>query len=289
MDISFNKVYLYENIRPVLVLGDTFCLCKDNGPMHKNRMKVHKGIDNKLVFKALGPDRAPVDISCGYQVYARVIDPTTKHVVSEVLCRTGPGKGIITAIFDSGELAPLQPGIYHLVLIQAQNFVANIEDYYIERPIFSDFDDNVAMELEVTQQAYKSPKNSIIIEPKDWTPDSLMPINGPRQLCYYSKSIPGGRIDNPIDAVHSFSTFTDNFTGVLEVWGTLEESPGPYLNDRTWFKIYPSTMSTDIEFLGYSGTQAWTFSANFMWLKFRYIPSAEVVDPGKLLKLIVRT
>lgn len=290
MDISFNKVYLYENIRPLLLLGDTFCLCKDNGPMHKHRLKAHKGIDNKLVFRALGPDRAPVDVSCGYQVFARLIDPATKLVVLETLARTGPGRGIITVLLDSSEIAPLHAGIYHFVLIQAQNFVANVEDYYIEKPLFVDFDDNIAMEIELTEQAYKGPKPSIILEPKDWTPDLLdNPAYGARRTCYYSKSIPGGRVNNAIDAVHTFSVNTERFTGIIEVFGSLEESPGPYLNDRTWFKIYPTTMSKDIEFYDYTGTQAWTFSANFMWLKFRYIPSVEVTDPGKVNRLIVRT
>lgn len=289
MDITFNKVYLYENIRQLLVVGDTFCLCKDNGPMHKNKMKAHKGIDNKLVFKALGPDRVPVDISCDHQVYARLIDPENRKVVLEKLCRIGPAKGVIVLELDSGDISNLHVGIYTLVLVRTQSFVSNVPDYYIEKPIFADFDNNVAMEVEITEQAYKAPKESAILTEKDWTPDLMMPINGPRIPCFYSKSIPGGRIENHIDAVHSFSAYTENFTGVLQIWGSLEESPGPYLNDRTWFKIYPSTMSTDIEYFGYTGTQAWTFGANFMWLKFRYIPSMDVVDPGKMVKLIVRT
>ena len=89
--------------------------------------------------------------------------------------------------------------------------------------------------------------------------------------------------------MHSFSTYTQNFTGILEIWGSLEETPDPYQSSARWFKIYPTSMSTDIEFIGYTGTQAWTFAANFMWLKFRYIPSTQVLDPGALLKLIVRT
>ena len=74
--------------------------------MHKHRIKAHKGIDNKLVFKALGPDRAPVDIACDHQIYARLIDPTSKLVVLETLATTGPARGIITVMLDSGDTAP---------------------------------------------------------------------------------------------------------------------------------------------------------------------------------------
>lgn len=257
--------------------------------MHKTLLKAHKGIDSKLIFKALGPDRAPVDISCNQQVYARIIDPENKKVVLEKLCRLGPAKGIITLELNSGDVAAIHSGIYNIVLVRTENFVSNVPDYYIEKPIFSDFDNNISMEIEITEQAYKTPKESVILTEQHWTPDLIMPVNGPRIPCFYSSSIHGARVENHRDSVHSFSVYTENFTGVLQVWGTLEESPGPQLNDKTWFKIYPSTMSTDIEYIGYTGTQAWTFSANFMWLKFRYIPSIEVADPGKLVKLIVRT
>jgi hypothetical protein len=149
--------------------------------------------------------------------------------------------------------------------------------------------DNVSLEIEITEQAFKSPLPSVTILPEDWTPDIIIPTFGPPTPCFYTSRIAGARLLNHIDSVHSFSTYTTNATGILEVFGTLEETPEPYLNDRRWCKIYPSTMSQDIEFIRYTGTSAWTFSANFMWLKFRYTPSLAVLDPGILRKLIVRT
>lgn len=289
MDINFHKVYLYDHVRQLTAIGDTFCPCKDNGPMTKNPIKAHKGIDNKVIFRALGPDRVPFDIACTDQVYARIIDPDNRMVVLEKLCRLGPAKGIITLELDSGDICDIHAGLYTMVLIRTENFVEGIPDYYIEKPLYSDINDNVAMEIEITEQAFKAPLPSVEIKPEDWTPDILMPTFGPPTPCFYSKRIPGARVLNHKESVHSFSTYTENFTGILEIWGTLEETPDPYLSSTRWFKIYPSTMSTDIEFIQYTGTQAWTFSANFMWLKFRYFPSTQVLDPGVLKKLIVRT
>lgn len=289
MDINFHKVYLYDHVRQLTAIGDTFCPCKDNGPMNKNPIKAHKGIDNKIIFRALGPDRVPFDIACTNQVYARIIDPDNRMVVLEKLCRLGPAKGIITLELDSGDICDIHAGLYTMVLIRTENFVDGIPDYYVEKPLYSDINDNVAMEIEITEQAFKTPLPSVEIKPEDWTPDILIPTFGPPTPCFYSKRIPGARVLNHKESVHSFSTYTENFTGILEIWGTLEETPDPYLSSTRWFKIYPSTMSTDIEFIQYTGTQAWTFSANFMWLKFRYFPSTQVLDPGVLKKLIVRT
>ena len=289
MDITFHKVYMYDHVRQLLAVGDTFCSCKDNGPMHNNPILAHKGIDNKIIFRALGPDRVPYDVSCGQQVYARIMDPDNRKIVLEKLCRLGPAKGIITLELDGGDIALVAPGIYTMVLIRTESFVAGVADYYVEKPLYSDMYDNVQMEIEITEQAFKAPLKSFTLEPKDWTPDLTVPTVGPVTPSFYSPRIPGGRVLNHINSVHSFSTYTQNFTGILEIWGSLEEAPDPYLSSTRWFKIYPTSMSRDIEFIGYTGTQAWTFSANFMWLKFRYIPSTQVLDPGIMLKLIART
>lgn len=286
---AYNKIYLYDHVRHLMVIDDTFCDCKDNAPMtNTTPIRAHKGIDNSIIFRALGPDRIPYDISCTQQVYARIIDPENRTIVLEKLCRLGPAKGIITLELDSGDLALVHAGLYEMVLIRTQDFVSNIPGYYIEKPLYSDFDSNIALEIEITEQAFKSPLPSITILPEDWTPDILISTNAAPAPCFYTSRLPGARVLNHINSVHSFSVCTENFFGRLEAWGSLEETPDPYLSSTRWFKIYPSTMSQDIEFIGYTGTTAYTFAADFMWLKFRYFPSQEVLDPGILKKLIVR-
>ena len=288
-DITFNKLYLYDHIRELLV--SDYALCNysgDNGPMYKQPIIVHKGVDNKLHFRALGPDRKPVNLSCNQQVYARITDPENNKIILEKLCTTGPATGMITVVLTSGDLVDIHAGKFSVAFIRTENFIAGVPDQYIEKPIYSDMYGNIAIELEVTEQALKMPQKEVVILPGDWTPDMYVPVSGPIVNSFYSKRIPAGRVLNHKDAVHSFSTYTENFTGRLEIWGSLEESAEPYQNHYRWFKIHPSTMSTDVEFFGYTGTQAWTFSANFMWLKFRYFPSTEVLDPGVIKKLIVR-
>ncbi len=251
-------------------------------------LKAHKGIDNKLIFRVLTPDRTPYDVACGQQVYARLIDPDNRMVVLEKLCRLGPAKGIITLELDAGDVALIHAGVYEMVMIRTEDFVAGIPGYYVEKPLYSNLHDDVALEIEITEQAFKSPLPSFTLLPEDWTGDLIVSTMSPPRPCFYSSRIPGARVLNHNNGVHSFSTYTKNFTGILEIWGTLEETPDPNINNH-WFKIYPSSMSIDIEYFGYTGTQAWTFQSNFMWLKFRYFPSTQVLDPGTMEKLIVRT
>lgn len=288
MNINTHSVFIYEKIHHVTVADGCFCISKDNGNMHKNPIKAHRGIDNRIIFRALQPDRTVYDIACDQQVYGRVIDPENGKIVKEKLCHTGPARGVITLVLDSGDLENLRPGIYSLVLIRTRAFVDSHDGDSLLLPVYTDTDNNVSMELEITDQAIKYPSPEIVISPKDWTPDLKITETAEPLASFYSKSIPGARVNNHIDAVHTFSTYTENFTGTLEVWATLEETPTPYLDQHRWFKVYPSTMSQDIEYYGYTGTQAWSFSANFMWLRFRYIPSKQVADSGKLRKILVR-
>jgi hypothetical protein len=289
MDISINKVYLYDHVRQLLAVDDVFCPLKDTGPMNKNPILVHKSLDNKIIFRALGPDRIPVDIACTQQVYARIIDPTNNTVVLEKLCSLGPAKGLINLMLDSGDTIDISAGLYNMVLIRTEEFVTDIPGYYVEKPLYSDMNDNVSMEVEITEQAFKAPLPSVTILPENWTPDILASISGAPRPCFYTSRIPGARVLNHKESVHSFSTYTERFTGILEIWGSLEETPDAYLNDARWFRIYPSSMNDNIEYINYTGTQAWTFKENVMWLKFRYLPSTEVLDPGLFKKLIIRS
>lgn len=288
MDININRVYMYDHVRQLTVIDDLLCLCKDTGPMSKNPIKAHKGLDNSIVFRALGPDRVPYNIAANQEVYARIIDPDNRTVVLEKLCRLGPSKGLITLELDSGDIAPLHAGLYNMVLIRTKEFISGVADYYRELPLFSDYDSNVAMEIEITQQAFKTPVDSFTVLAPDWTPDLIVPVNGPRINCFYTSRIPGARVMNHIFSVHSFSTYTRNFTGILEIFGSLEENPDAYLNSSRWFLINPASDNRFIEYTAYTGTQHWTFTADIMWLKFRLTPSTSVEDPGEMVKLIVR-
>lgn len=288
MDVTFHKLYLYDHVRQLLAVDDTFCPLKDNGPMHKNPILAHKGVDNKIIFRALNPDRTPSTIPCGQQVYARIINPNNNTIVLEKLCTLGPAKGIINLMLDSGDIVDVAPGAYNMVIIRTEEFVSNIPGYYVEKPMYSDMNDNISMEIVITEQALKAPMPSITITEKDWTSDWTATTMTFGRPCFYSSRIPGGRVMNHKESVQSFSTYTENFTGTLELWGTLEETPDAYLNVGRWFKIYPSTMSEDIEYVGYTGTQAWTFQANCMWMKFRLLPSTAVFDHGRMAKIIIR-
>lgn len=290
MQSAVHNLYKYDHVYQLMFSSNGYlCLCRDNAPLNPQSPKIHKGIDNELIFRVLDPDRNPVNI-CNYQVYGRIIDPNNNTIVLEKLARLGTAKGTIFLELDAGDITNIHAGAYNFVLIATQPFVLgqDIVGAYVEKPLFVDFDNNVQMTLLVTEQALKDPTPSVVINECDWTGDSFFPTGAPPSFGFYSKAIAGARVLNHKSSVHTFSTYTENFTGVLQIFGTLDESPNPYLDDSRWFKIYPSTMSEDIKYDNYSGTTAYTFQCNVLYLKLRFFPSTAVANPGRMVKVIFR-
>lgn len=289
MQTSVHNLYQYDQVYQLLFADDMTCYCRDNGPMTQINLKAHKGIDNSLVFRVLDPDRAAVNM-CNYQIYGRISDPTNGTIVLEKLARQGSAKGIVFFELDSGDITDIHSGTYNFVLIATQPFVTGYHEIgaTIEKPLYVNYNNDVQMTIVITEQALHDPVPSVIIHETDWTGDSFFPTGCQPSFGFYSKAIAGARVLNHRSSVHSFSTYTENFTGTLEIYGTLDETPSPYLDSSRWFKIYPSTMSNDIEYIAYTGTSAWTFQANIMWIKLRYLPSTQVLNPGKMKKIIFR-
>ena len=306
METSLHKLYLYEDIRRLFFVDDKLtCLGTDNAPMNKRNLKIHKGVDNHLKFRVFDPDRKPVKLM-NVDVYARLVSCTTREIVLEKRCRLGTATGMLFLDILEGDIKDKAIGLHEIVIIRSKEFVANQPDEYILDPFFTDFDGNVVATAEITDQGQTDPVDSHYLYPADWTNSSELtspvpPYCGPqpaKQLVqrkahgapfpyYYSKAIPGGRVRNHINGTHTFSVYAENFTGVLEILGTLEETP-PAIESNAWFRINPSTMTDFVQFINFSGTEAFFFQGNFMWLRFRYTPDTNVTDPGSLKKIIVR-
>ena len=149
MEVSVHKLYRYDHIYQLLFTDNSYlCLCRDNAPMNQQPCKVHKGIDNRLIFRVLDPDRNPVNM-CSYQIYGRLTDPNNNTIVLEKLARLGTAKGMIFLELDAGDLTDIHAGMYNFVLIATQPFVVGQNEIgsYIEQPMFVNFNDDVQMTL----------------------------------------------------------------------------------------------------------------------------------------------
>src|SRR5574337_1447140 len=161
--VIYNELYRYDNVHQLLMVDEHICCApRDNGPMNKNPIKVHAGIDNEIIFRVLDPSRNAVDVSSYATVIGRIIDQGTRQIILEKVCITGPAKGIVKMIIDAGDFQNLQYGRYELALIYRKRYATNSVGYNLDKPMYSDLDNNIVSTLLVTDQANVAPVNEIV-------------------------------------------------------------------------------------------------------------------------------
>jgi len=133
----------------------------------------------------------------------------------------------------------------------------------------------------VVASADVTPRESVELLPTNWTV-----ANETGGLQYRSSAIPGARLQNYTNSVHSFSAATTAFTGTLEVRATLDHIPPGDPNE--YFPVDITSATNVITFDNYTGITAHTFDANFMWLMFIYAPDTSLEDYGTVDKVLVR-
>lgn len=283
MEISLNKLYLYDDVRRLLLNDEGYlCLDKDNAPMNKHIIKIHKGTDSSLKFRVFGPDRVPVNI-CDYELYGRMIDVENGDILLEKKCRLGSATGMVFLDITEGEITEIAIGTYNLVILGVKPFVSSMREQseQLTTSFYTDYDNNVVTQIEVTNQAERQPIPSYTIEKDEWTPVLETTREGEWVRTLQTDAIPGNRVRNHMYGTHTYSIWAENATGTLELFGTLDETPNPSL-ERGWCPVYPSTDSAFIEFREFTGTEAYQFEGNFMWFKFRYTPNQDIFEVGPL-------
>jgi len=302
MEISLHDLYLYDDIRRLLLVNDSItCLDTDNAPMSKRPMKIHKGLDNTLRFRVFNPDRQPTDV-CRYQLYGRLFNTDNRELVLEKPCRTSTAKGMVFLDLDEGDLANIAVGAYDLVIVGQQPLVAQQKvGERVTTPFYTDTSNNIVATVLITGQAERVPIPSWIITEDDWTPTRMVDNSTGRLVQqFYSSSLPGNRVQNHINGTHSFSVYTDEehkCTGFLTVLGTLDLNPSEDPHSTHWFKLQMVPGADALEFVEFFGTEAYSFSANIMFLKFVYTPAIDAnyqvtgvySNPGFLKKIILRS
>lgn len=283
--VSF-ELFAYDNVRRLLYFdSDNYCYSTDNAPMNKRPIKVHKGIDNTIPFRVFDPDRKVHSLrKCDVEYLARVTQVDTGYILLERACKVGTATGILTLSLLESDLSNIDPGLYSLVIIENTSFTVDGE--VISKPLFTDYDGNVSSSIEITEQVARQPRPTYTLTDKSWTPTRLGTVNGIVQQAY-SSAIPGNRVGN-IEGNHTFSVNCSAFTGNITIMGTLSESPSPDpTTGNEWFVIPPSSFTGRIECTNYTGTDAFFFRNNVMWVKF-IISYGAVTDPGKVVKILAR-
>ena len=283
------KLVSMENRVDMLYCDNIFRSCEvtNNSPYNNRTIKLHKGVDNQIRFRVLNPDRKRVSVD-HLSIRCRFINVENGERVLERYANLLTTKGELQLIVYEGDLVNIAPGFYNLVVTGEEPLVpgalannAVSENY--ATPFFLDQYGDIVTTVEVVASADPTPQPTTTLLPDNWTRYSS---DRGASLEFYSSAIPGERVKNHLNAVHTFAAYTTGFTGTLEVRGSLDLQPPENHND--YFPIDITTGSQVIEFDDFTGVTSHSFEANFMWLVFVYRPDTTLEDYGTLDQVQVR-
>lgn len=279
------KLYKYPTVYDLLLdSGNNLCLLTDNSPMNNKIIKIHKGVDNEITFRVFNRDRKPQDIK-NFVLRAKVVNSENRELVIDKFCEAGYEKGIIKFKMLEGELSDVSPGYYEMAITGEQDFISNIPGEVSGTPFYVDHTNDIVIQIEVVGKI-----DTVPVPPFEIT--EFTPLSNQEHISsialkmgYYSGAVPASRIKNHIDPVHTIAMYLENYTGIIEIFGTLDHTPGPDV--RGWFRISPTTTEDFVQLENHTGIVPLSFHAQIMWLKFRHIPAPN--NEGKVTKILVRS
>lgn len=284
-----NSLYLYDNTIQLLYhngIVSCECISTDNRPMHNRIIKLHKGVDNEVKFKVVNPDRKPVPIT-HLNVIATLTSSDTKEVVLVKQCYVREiERGQFVLVVDESDLFNISPGFYSLGITGQEMFIPGISESFsrdiLSTPFYTDTASNSSLVVEVTEQLEKSPIPTNIAD--SFTTEMS------RDLVYtynFSKPFPANRVKNFRSGLHTLAVYAENFTGKLEVLGSLDQIP-PSNNDM-WFTVNLKFLNNEVNYVDFTGVDPFSFRANLLWLKIKWYKDPTVLDNGSITKIMLRS
>ncbi len=291
--MSYQTIYrLYTIKRPIeLVINNRVLRMTrtDNTIMNNQKIKLHKGVDNKIDFRVTDPDRKPQRVD-GYVVDAYLIDKATQRQVFRKPLTLSSEKGMMILEVNESELLDITPGFYDLAVVAKEEFIPKTTGEMVGTPFFTNLETDITIPVEVKTSLEQSPTPSYVAEEDDW----LILTPGRQQLPplrSYTSAFPANRSKIHDNSFHSFSVRLKNYTGKLEVLGSMDNQPDQH-PELKYFPLKFTQGESDnvvdyVEFEDFTGITWFNFDYNLQWVKFQRTDDNDNI--GEIKKLIFRS
>lgn len=265
------KLYSFDTIVD-LVATDTQIIL-DNRPMNSRKLKVHKGVNNELLFSITNKDRKKTNVFAD-NLYAYIVSPTNKgRLVTKKLEHTSD-VGVVKLALTDGDLQNVKQGLYHM------HIVKNDQNDQTYLPLYSDQQGNARIEIEVTDQVVQDP----IATQEDLTfLQTADTDTGASANVYVSNAMYGNLEKNFQNCQHTVAVYpTSAYTGQVTVQASLISGvPDSDDTSNDWFDVKHIDMTANTQIR----TSTFTVSAN--WI--RVVSKPTVSDTtANLTKVLLR-
>ena len=266
-----SKLYFYDTTI-ALVSTDT-SITLDNRPMNSRKLKVHKGVNNELLFSITNKDRKKYNVFAD-TLYAYIVSPTTKaRVVTKLLEHTSD-VGVVKLVLTDGDLQNLGRGLYQM------HIVKNDSSDQSSLPLFSDQQGNANMEIEVSDQVVQDP----VATQQDLTFFQTADTDeGDAANTFVSNAMFGNLAKNFQNSQHTIAVYpTAAYTGQVTVQAScITGSPATSDVSTDWFNVKNIDMTANTQIRH----ETFTVSAN--WIRVVSKPTVSA-DTSNLAKVLLR-
>lgn len=267
MTDSDNRLYLYDDIIELVINTDLPAVYRDNRPMNPRKIKAHKGVTNEILFNIRDRDRKLQDMS-NNTLWGHIIDTGTNYRVVSKQVTNLPDTGKVKLTIDAGDIESLRPGDYKLYMIIGEDGTG--------RPIYTDQDNNVIYELEIT--------NQIGVQPIPTQEQNVFLQTGNSEIgeqtdSFVTNALRGNLERNFMNAQHTTTIFLDDYTGNIRIQAScLSDVPASSFESTEWFTV------KEIEIVDANvNTITENFVVNANWIRITSEPTT-----GSIEKVLLR-
>lgn len=266
-----HKLYSFDTTID-LVATDTQIIL-DNRPMNSRKIKVHKGVNNELLFSITNKDRKKQNVFAD-NLYAYIISPVDrKRLVTKLLEHTSEN-GIVKLVLTDGDLQNTTAGLYQMHIVRNDY---NDQTYL---PLYSDQQGNAKIELEITDQVFQEPiatqENTSFLKVANTD-------TGDSANIYASSALYGNLAKNFQNAQHTVAIYPASaYTGQVTVQASLLSSvPDSDDASKDWFDV------TNIDMTANTQIRTETFSVSANWVRVLSKPTVSDTS-ANLTKVLLR-
>lgn len=256
MSYSEHKLYLYQDTVELVINTDGLGIYVDNRPMNIKKLQVHKGVTNEVFFTVRNRDRKLQNVFTE-TLRAYIVSPSTRtRLVSKTLEHTTDvGKVKLTLL--EGDIANIDPGLYFV-------YITRSTQDQIDKPVFSDQNNNVKFEIEITDQAYMDP---VPTQEETLFTQTANTILGDTSNIFVCSALYGNVDRNFLNAQHTIGIYATTYTGNITIQGScLSGVPDPEHDSSDWFDVSTIALSNS-SIITYQN-----FNVNANWIRIIHAP-----------------
>lgn len=266
-----SKLYFYDTTI-ALVSTDT-SITLDNRPMNSRKLKVHKGVNNELLFSITNKDRKKYNVFAD-TLYAYIVSPTNKKRVVTKLLEHTSDVGVVKLVLTDGDLQNVSRGLYLMHIVKNDP----VDQTYL--PLFSDQQGNANMEIEVSDQVVQDPVATQIDKTFFQTADT---DEGDAANTFVSDAMFGNIQKNFQNSQHTIAVYpTAAYTGQVTVQAScISGTPASSDISTDWFDV------KHIDMVANTQIRHETFTVSANWVRVVSKPTTSDTT-ANLTKVLLR-